>query len=149
MIADQLDSASGPKKARVEIIPLIDVVFFLLATFVLFTLSLNTNKVLDVPLPVAPPGPIENSADTTLYVQASDSGTYYFKRGTAGSSEMVVSAQLRDKILAYRDEGGEPRVFIRSDNKAKFGDAVLVLDEVRRAGIKQVSVETLPSKTAN
>ncbi len=29
------------KKARIEIIPLIDVVFFLLATFVLFTLSLN------------------------------------------------------------------------------------------------------------
>lgn len=149
MIADQLDNASGPKKARVEIIPLIDVVFFLLATFVLFTLSLNTNKVLDVPLPVTPPGPIESMGDTTLYVQASDSGTYYFKRGTTGSSEMVVSAQLRDKIIAYRDEGGEPRVFIRSDNKAKFGDAVLVLDEVRRAGIKQVSVETMPSKTAN
>ncbi len=29
------------KKARIEIIPLIDVIFFLLATFVLFTLSLN------------------------------------------------------------------------------------------------------------
>ncbi len=147
MIANQLDSASGPKKARVEIIPLIDVVFFLLATFVLFTLSLNTNKVLDVPLPVTPPGP-PSEIDTTLYVQASESGTYYFKRGTAGPSEVVVGAQLRDKILAYRDEGGEPRVFIRSDNKAKFGDAVLVLDEVRRAGIKQVSVETMSSKTA-
>lgn len=149
MIADQLDNAAGPKKARVEIIPLIDVVFFLLATFVLFTLSLNTNKVLDVPLPVAPVEPTHNPLDTTLYVQASDSGTYYFKRGTTGSSEMVVSAQLRDKLIAYRDEGGEPRVFIRSDTKAKFGDAVLVLDEVRRAGIRQVSVETMSSKTAN
>lgn len=148
MIADQLDNASGPKKARVEIIPLIDVVFFLLATFVLFTLSLNTNKVLDVPLPKAG-GESTNDLDTTLYVQASDSGTYYLKRGTTGSSEMIVTAQLRDKIIAYRNEGGEPRVFIRSDNKAKFGDAVLVLDEVRRAGIKQVSVETLPSKTSN
>ena len=34
-------SSGGKKKARIEIIPLIDVIFFLLATFVLFTLSLN------------------------------------------------------------------------------------------------------------
>ena len=33
--------SGGKKKARIEIIPLIDVIFFLLATFVLFTLSLN------------------------------------------------------------------------------------------------------------
>lgn len=150
MIADELDARSGPKKARVEIIPLIDVVFFLLATFVLFTLSLNTNKVLDLPLPANIDRPTPNNdVDTTLYVQASESGTYYFKRGTTGASEVVVSAQLRDKLLAYRNEGGEPRVFIRSDTKAKFGDAVLVLDEVRRAGITQVSVETMASKTGN
>ena len=36
--------ASGKKKARIEIIPLIDVIFFLLATFVLFTLSLNKSE---------------------------------------------------------------------------------------------------------
>ena len=41
----------APKKARVEIIPLIDVIFFLLATFVLFTLSLNKIASLDVVLP--------------------------------------------------------------------------------------------------
>ena len=41
------------KKARIEIIPLIDVIFFLLATFVLFTLSLNSIRSVDVNLPVA------------------------------------------------------------------------------------------------
>ena len=35
---------SGRKKARIEIIPLIDVIFFLLATFILFTLSLNKSE---------------------------------------------------------------------------------------------------------
>lgn len=34
----------GVKRARIEIIPLIDVIFFLLATFVLFTLSLNKSN---------------------------------------------------------------------------------------------------------
>ncbi|MFH1500049.1 MAG: biopolymer transporter ExbD, partial [Verrucomicrobiota bacterium] len=36
------------RRARIEIIPLIDVIFFLLATFVLFTLSLNQTKGLKV-----------------------------------------------------------------------------------------------------
>lgn len=40
MNAYEIDTVA-PKQARVEIIPLIDVIFFLLATFVLFTLSLQ------------------------------------------------------------------------------------------------------------
>ncbi|MEY4941363.1 MAG: hypothetical protein RIQ93_3098, partial [Verrucomicrobiota bacterium] len=46
-------SDSEKKKARIEIIPLIDVIFFLLATFVLFTLSLDKIASIDVNLPVA------------------------------------------------------------------------------------------------
>ena len=49
-------SDSGKKKARIEIIPLIDVIFFLLATFVLFTLSLDRIQSVPVDLPkVEPP----------------------------------------------------------------------------------------------
>ena len=44
-------NADGTKKARIEIIPLIDVIFFLLATFVLFTLSLNKSEGVSVSLP--------------------------------------------------------------------------------------------------
>ena len=43
--------SGSKKKARIEIIPLIDVIFFLLATFVLFTLSLNKSQGLKVALP--------------------------------------------------------------------------------------------------
>ena len=45
--------SSARKRARIEIIPLIDVIFFLLATFVLFTLSLNKTGGLSVMLPPA------------------------------------------------------------------------------------------------
>jgi len=41
MAGSSSSGGGGKKKARIEIIPLIDVIFFLLATFVLFTLSLN------------------------------------------------------------------------------------------------------------
>ena len=50
------------KKARIEVIPLIDVIFFLLATFVLFTLSLNRIQSVPVDLPVAAPPNADSSA---------------------------------------------------------------------------------------
>src|SRR3982750_4423154 len=57
------------KKARIEIIPLIDVVFFLLATFVLFTLSLNKSGGLRVALPqVTTSDPRDPSGSVTISV---------------------------------------------------------------------------------
>ena len=141
----ELETLSPPRKARVEIIPLIDVIFFLLATFVLFTLSLERIRILDPDLPRTPVDHGKQD-DSTLSIQASAGGTYYLKRGDS-TAEMVTSVELRDRIIAYRDAIGRPRVFVRSDSTAKLGDAVRVLDEVRRAGIKEVAVETVASKT--
>jgi biopolymer transport protein ExbD len=138
--------APAPRKARIEIIPLIDVIFFLLATFVLFTLSLDKIRSLEVPMPV--PGPAGN-ADDTLFLQASARGTYYWRIGTAGAPEAMTVAELRPRLEEYRGSVPVPRIFIRGDDKATLGDAVLALDEVRRLGIKQVSIETIPSRTGN
>jgi biopolymer transport protein ExbD len=134
------------KKARIEIIPLIDVIFFLLATFVLFTLSLQRITSLPVTLPVAsPPGPV-NPNDTTIYLQVSDEGTYYWKQGQ-GAAELISAAEIAPRLLDYKRSENNPRVLIRGDNKARFGAAVLALDEVRKASIDQVSVETVSSPT--
>ncbi len=134
------------KKARIEIIPLIDVIFFLLATFVLFTLSLQRISSLPVQLPVAaPPGP-PNPNDTTVYLQVSEDGTYYWKQG-GGSAELISVGEIAPKLADYKRSESAPRILIRGDNKAKFGAAVFALDEVRKAGIDQVSVETVSSPT--
>lgn len=136
----------GKKKARIEIIPLIDVIFFLLATFVLFTLSLSRITSLPVTLPVAsPPGPV-NPNDTTIYLQVSDEGTFYWKQGQ-GAPELISASEIAPRLADYKRSESNPRILIRGDNKARFGAAVLVLDEVRKAGIEQVSVETVSSPT--
>ncbi len=136
----------GKKKARIEIIPLIDVIFFLLATFVLFTLSLQRISSLPVTLPVAsPPGPV-NPNDTTIYLQVSDEGTYYWKQGQ-GNAELISVSEIAPRLHDYKRSENNPRVLIRGDNKARFGAAVFALDEVRKAGIEQVSVETVSSPT--
>ena len=71
---------SGKKKARIEIIPLIDVIFFLLATFVLFTLSLSRIQSLPIQLPVASQPQKADPNDDMVTLQVSDAGTYYWNR---------------------------------------------------------------------
>ena len=132
-----------PKRARIEIIPLIDVIFFLLATFVLFTLSLQRMTQLEAGLPgVDGKGEID---DRTLFIQVSADDTLYWKKGSLGVAESMSAFELRPRIEEYARNAGDARVFIRSDRRAKLGAAVRVLDEVRRAGIKQVAIETISS----
>ena len=101
------------KKARIEIIPLIDVIFFLLATFVLFTLSLQRISSVPVTLPVAsPPGP-PNPNDTTIYLQVSDEGTFYWKQGQ-GTAELISASEIAPRLQDYkRSEKQSPRLGAR------------------------------------
>lgn len=137
----------GKKKARIEIIPLIDVIFFLLATFVLFTLSLDKIASIPVQLPKAVDNPTNQKPDETmLSIQVSDAGTFYWKIGT-GAPELIAESEITPRLEDYKVRFNPPRVLVRGDNRAKFGKAVMVLDKVREAGIAQVSVETVSSPT--
>jgi biopolymer transport protein ExbD len=125
----------GKKKARIEIIPLIDVIFFLLATFVLFTLSLSRIQSLPVQLPVASGTP-QKPDDDMVTLQVSDQGTYYWNKEPIGQNE------LEPRLHSYRSQVQLPRILIAGDNKARFGATAYALDQVRKAGIEQVSIET-------
>ncbi len=126
------------RSARVEIIPLIDVVFFLLATFVLFTLSLNRVKVLPLNLPFTGDG--KEKAEVVT-IQVTDGGAAYWNR------DLVAVAEIPGRLAHYKTQTDTPRVVVTGDDRAKFGPMVTVLDEVRRAGITQFSVETKPRPT--
>lgn len=138
------------KKARIEIIPLIDVIFFLLATFVLFTLSLDKIQGLTVKLPkVPPPRPVVDEQENTIFLQTSEGNTAYWKQGLHGTAELITTIELPARLAEYKGRVAFPRVLVRGDNKAKFGAAVAIFDEVRKAGIKEVSIETMPSSTGS
>ena len=125
----------GKKKARIEIIPLIDVIFFLLATFVLFTLSLNklASVPINLPVPTVVPSPPDPDMVT---LQVSDSRTLFWNRDPIQLDELPAQlANLKAKVP-------NPRILIAGDDKAKFGITIQALDDIRKAGIAQVSVET-------
>src|SRR3954470_1491720 len=98
----------GPKKARIEIIPLIDVIFFLLATFVLFTLSLNKIASLDLNLPKG--GDTTSEDPNILYIQTSGPDTFYWKRGSTSTPEIISTAEIPARLESYKNEVAVPRV---------------------------------------
>jgi biopolymer transport protein ExbD len=126
-------AVAAPRRARVEIIPLIDVIFFLLATFVLFTLSLNRTQALPVVLPAGGGDPVHKPEMVTL--QVTEGGAYW-------NLELFDLKELPARLAHYRASTEVPRVLITGDEKARFGPIVQVLDEVRKAGITSFSVET-------
>jgi len=128
-------SPRGKKRARIEIIPLIDIVFFLLATFVMVSLSMVKNQGIPVHLPHASTGaPQERNEATTLSISADD--TIYFNKQVVDASGLETALR---QLLA-RDN--DPRVFISGDAKAEFGTAISVLNTVRKLGITKVAIQT-------
>jgi biopolymer transport protein ExbD len=125
----------GPKKARVEIIPLIDVIFFLLATFVLFTLSLNTSGGLAVSLPKTSTSVVRDpSSSVTLSIR--DDGTLGWDK------ELINLDQFIIRLQAFKQTTQDPKVLINGDENALFQQVRYVIDEVRKAGISKVLIET-------
>jgi len=129
------------KKARVEIIPLIDVIFFLLATFVLFTLSLNALKSVPVDLPVAAPPSPNTVPPEIMTIQVSGDGAIFMNK------ELIEMSEVRPRLDHYLTQTEDPRVLIAGDEKARFGFTVAILDIVRQAGVQKFSVETRPRAT--
>ena len=126
---------SGKKRARIEIIPLIDVIFFLLATFVLFTLSLNTTGGLAVPLPSTVTGENRDAAHSVTLTIRDD--------GTLGwNKELVTLDQFLIRLQAYRQTERDPNILINGHENALFAQVRYVIDEVRKAGIGKVNIET-------
>ena len=123
-------------KARIEIIPLIDIIFFLLAAFVMISMSMIKNQGISVNRPVASTSQSQERKDyTTLSITAD--GQFFFNK------EAVSWTQLVERLSGLKANDPEPRVFINGDAKAEFGQAVAMLDEVRKLGITKISIETV------
>jgi biopolymer transport protein ExbD len=123
------------KKARIEIIPLIDIIFFLLATFVMVSLSMVKNRAIPVNLPAASTGAPQERKDFAAITITAKGEVYFDKQPVNG-------AQLDTALQALIAANPDARVFISGDAKAEFGQAVDVLDHARRLGITKISIET-------
>lgn len=130
-----IPSPRGTRRARIEIVPLIDIIFFLLATFVMVSLSMIKNQGIPVNLPSAASSSAQERKDFSA-ITVTAAGEYFFNK------DAVTLEQLVERLKTVRSAEAEPRVFINADEKAEFGKASAVLDEVRKLGISKVAIET-------
>ena len=132
-----IPSPRSNRRARIEIIPLIDIIFFLLATFVMVSLSMVKNRGIPVNLPAANTGaPQERTESAAVTITAK--GEVYFNK------QLVDAAQLDAALQALVATDPQAKIFINGDAKAEFGQAIDVLDHARRLGITHIAIETQP-----
>jgi biopolymer transport protein ExbD len=129
----------GGKRARIEIIPLIDIIFFLLATFIMVSLSMSKNQGVQVALPTAGTAASlgdQQEMDKTVTLSVNEKGDVFYNK------EKITIAQLPMRLQTLKSTSKDPKVIINSDGMANFKYVVAVLDEVRRIGIAKVGINT-------
>ena len=123
------------RKARIEIIPLIDVIFFLLVTFMMISLSMIKNQGINVNLPAARTSASEDRSKSVT-IAVTETGDVYLDK------EKISMSVLPQALKELKIQDPDLKVFINGDAKAYFESAIKVLDEVRVEGITKVAIQT-------
>ena len=118
------------EEVGINLTPLIDVVFLLLVFFIYAMLSMVLHRGLRVDLPSVGSSSIEHSDYIAITIDA-DNNLFLDKEPTHIEG-------LADRVLALRGAETKP-VFINGDQKADLGLAIELLDDLKKAGIEEVS----------
>ena len=133
----KLSSPAPKRRARIEIIPLIDIVFFLLATFVMVSLSMVKSQGVKVHLPQASTGTRQEAGDKGFTViTVTENGEIYINKKKTRPEDLL------NRLKELKEREGDPSVLLNGDDKAMLGRAVFVLDAARKSGIKKFALGT-------
>ena len=121
------------KKVRIEMLPLIDIVFLLLVFFIYAMLSMAVHRALPVLLPASSTAEIEKK--TTLSVTVKTDGTIYV-------DEKLISIEnlagfLKKKAEIDKDTG----ILLFAEQTLSYQKLFCILDQIRMAGLNRISLQ--------
>jgi biopolymer transport protein ExbD len=122
------------KKARIEIIPLIDIMFFLLASFMMVSLSQVHLKGVKVNLPAGVSGETQTKREY-LSVSVDKDGHYFFDKDEIGDNELL------NRLRMAHASAPDAKVFLRGDRDSAHLNVAHALDIIRSSGYYKVSFE--------
>ncbi len=131
----KLNSHTPAKKARIEIIPLIDIMFFLLASFMLVSMSMVKLQKLEPKLPGSKTSTPVKKADF-IVIGIDKDGKVYYDKDKESTALDTIPARLGPVFAKLKDD---TKVFINCDKAANYNQLVSVLDTVRGVGIRNVN----------
>jgi len=125
------------KKARIEIIPMIDTMFFLLVFFMVATLSMTVERGIPVALPHAATAKDELRQVAT--VTLTKEGRLFFDKEPIASPDEAVL-----RLARWQTAGTDVAVVINADRSVEHGRVVEVMDALRRAGFTRMAIAAKP-----
>ena len=127
-------SVGVQRRARIEILPLIDIVFLLLVFFVYAMLSMAVHRGVPVNLPTSSSAGIER--ESLLSVTIKDSGEILLDKDRIPLKDLARILKVRAKKEA------SPGVLLFADKRVSCQLLIKVLDQIRLAGLSRISLQT-------
>jgi len=121
------------KKPRIEMIPLIDMIFLVLVFFIYGMLSMGIHRGVPVILPISSTTQMDRKMILTVTVK-SDGSLYVDK-------EPVLNEDLTEKLRAKAMENPDPGVLLFAENTLPYQNLFSVLDRIRMAGLQKISLQ--------
>lgn len=121
------------KKPRIEMLPLIDIVFLLLVFFIYAMLSMAVHKTLPVALPQSSTAKIEKKLILSITIRAD--GTLYVDK------EKRLLRELGSYLKQLNTKERITGVSIFADKAVSYQELFRVLDQIRIAGITRISLQ--------
>ena len=128
--------AFQPKRARIEIIPMIDTIFFLLVFFMIASLAMTTQKGMPVNLPRA--SAATERPVVKVVVTLSSSGVYYIDKTP------IDFRGIRTTLASRLKENPSAVVVINCDKSQSWERGIQLADEAKRAGARFLTIATEP-----
>jgi biopolymer transport protein ExbD len=126
------------RRARVEIVPLIDVMFLLVAFFMVISISMVVQKGIIVDLAPSQTADAALNDDTLLVVSVGEAGDLFLNKTPISPEELFEALHKKSK------ESPESSVVLNADKQAKHEDVIAALDVIRRSSLQNVVFSVEP-----
>ena len=126
----------GGAMAEMNVVPLIDILLVLLIIFMVVTPMLTKGVSVDMVTANTPRDMQDADKDDAVIVAVTRDGKIYL--GNTNIQKEDITGQVKDRLANRLDK----TVYVRSDARAKYGDVVAVVDEIRSAGVDQLGLLT-------
>ncbi len=127
---------AGAQMASPNVIPMADIMLVLLIIFMVVTPLLTKDIPVDLATALNSRDMQDADKDDAIVVAVTRDGRIYLHSTKVEKDDLT--GQIKDLIANRLDK----TVYIRSDSRAKYGDVVAVVDEIRSAGVDQLGLLT-------
>lgn len=130
----KLSKLRNQHSPQIMIIPMIDIIFFLLVFFMMSTLYMVEQNTIPVALP--PTLSAQSSQDSFVPITITAQANIIFNREEIPPE--LLTARIQTELLRNQ----EASFILRGDRQVEYGKVIGILDELKKAGVRKITVAT-------